>query len=433
MEIDRRNRPDIHKINDIRIVKPEMINLDNGIPVYIINTGDLEVNKIDLIVEGGRCDEENQLESDFTAALLRDGTEQHSAIEIANALDFYGAWLGSNNTAHNITTSMYSINKYFDKVIPLFSELVRIPSFNANEVENLKNRAKTRFHTNNEKVSYLATTEFQSAYYGNTHNLGLKISDESIDKLQREDLRKFHGRTFNSHNAKIIISGAVNDKIINILNESLGYCWGNGEKITSASDAPTTEFVPATISIDKPGALQSAIKIGIPTILRSHPDYIKLRILTTALGGYFGSRLMQNIREEKGYTYGISSSLIGMRNNSCITIASQCDNAYTRPLVEEIKKEIMKLKQEPMSDAELQRVKSFMLSDLAKTTETPFSIAEFYSAIITNNIPDNYFENQKDTVISITAQELQDIAIKYLDTEKMLTVIAGDSNAINKL
>ena len=171
--------------------------------------------------------------------------------------------------------------------------------------------------------------------------------------------------------------------------------------------------------------MQSAIKIGIPTILRTHPDYIPLRILITALGGYFGSRLMQNIREDKGYTYSISALLIGMRNNSCITISSQCATAYTQKVIEEIIKEIHKLQTEPISTDELERVKAYMRGDLAKTTDTPFTLSDYYCAAITNNIPEDYFIKQSMAIDNITPATLQDMAIKYLATNQMLTIVAG--------
>ena len=425
------NKPEIRKLADISLPKPKTTYLDNGIPVFSIDMGDSEVTKLDIIMEGGRCDETKPMLSEFTASLLREASKYHSPQEIAEQFDFYGAWIGCNTSAHNTVISIYSINKYFDNVIPYFSELIKYPAFPEQEFINAKNIAKSRLSTNNEKVSYLALSEFQKLYYGAQHCLGKKPTVENINNIGLEDVEFFHSKWHYPQNARILVSGKVTDSIINSINIHFGKTWESDFKATeSAKDTPSIDFTPQTVTIDKPNALQCGIYMGIPTIHRTHPDYIPLRILITALGGYFGSRLMQNIREEKGYTYGISSILIGMRNNSSILISSQCDNSYTIPLINEIKTELLKLRDNPIPHEELEMVKSYMMSDLMKTTDTPFAVSEYYMAAISNNIPDDYFRNQVDCIRSITPSQLQDIAIKYLEPKHLLTVIAGDKRKI---
>ena len=421
----KNGRPEIHKIEKTDLIKPELINLDNGIPVNIIRMGDTAVNRLDLIFEGGRCDEAKPMASDFVSSMMREGTVAKTAEEIANHLDYYGSWMGCETSSHCTTLSIYSLNKHFANIVPVFTEIASAPSFPEKELGNMKVLAVTRLENNRQKVSYLASSEFQKLYYGETHNLGKRPNEESIRGISRNDLFEFHKKRIQPDNAQIVISGIVDDRIIKELNGSIGQIKNSGTKSESASDCPDKEFRPSTSVIEKKDAIQSAIKIGIPTVLRTHPDYIPLRILITAFGGYFGSRLMQNIREDKGYTYGISALLIGMRNNSCITISSQCATKYTGKVIEEIGNEIQKLKKEPISRDELERVKSYMTGDLAKTTDTPFTLADYYCATITNKIPDDYFRKQRETIDAITPYELQEMAKKYLDSEKMLTVIAG--------
>ena len=240
----------------------------------------------------------------------------------------------------------------------------------------------------------------------------------------------FHNEWHSPENTTIIASGLISDKAVSLINKQFGQTPAKGAAKQSRSDAPAA-FTPSTSIVHKEDAVQSAVMIGIPTIPRVHPDYIPLRILVTAFGGYFGSRLMQNIREQKGYTYGISSYLIGMRNCSCIKINCQCDNSYTYKVIDEINAEIAKLQAEPIPADELERVRFSMLEDLLKTTDTPFSISEYYSGKITNNIPDTYFAEQCKAIQTITPEELLHIARKYLTPNtQAITTIAGNKHKL---
>lgn len=430
--MNRMRRPEMKSFSDLRIVKPEIIKLDNGIPVYIINLGDQQACRVDILVEGGKCDEPIPATCEMATALLREGTLAQNAAEIAEALDFYGSWLGCDATTHSTTLSLYAINRHFNKVLPIFADIAQQPSFPEQELCNLRNLVKTRLRNNQEKVSYLALLNFFSHYYGASHPLGNMPTEKTTDTILRDTVQSFHSQWYKPGNAAVILSGAVSNDQIKSLNTYFGNEWGKTGTLISNSDKPDGCFSPKTIFIDKPGAKQCAIRIGIPAILRTHKDYIPLRILTTAFGGYFGSRLMSNIREEKGYTYGISASLIGHRNNSYITVSCQCDNTYALSVLEEIRIEIRKLKQASMPVKELKRVRSSIFCDLAKTLDTPFSIADYYISMLSNHIPKTYFEDQIRILQTITPEALQEIAIKHLDENRMLTVLAGDKQQIGQ-
>lgn len=424
-------QPEIQRIANLTLSHPAVTRLDNGIPVYTFNLGDQEVSRVDIVIEGGRCDGNNQMESELISALLREGTQHQNARTIAEHLDYYGSWLGANASSHNVTISLYAVNKYFDRVIPTIADIIRIPSFPEHELGNLKSLALTRLRTNNEKVAYLSGVENSKLYFGTEHNLGKPTTPEMIERISREELSAFHSDWFGRQNVAILISGTVTDDMIASLNRHLGTDWNESTHSESGTDAPACRFTAQRSHIDKPNALQSALRIAIPTVGRSHADYIPLRILTTAFGGYFGSRLMTNIREDKGYTYSISASLLGMRHNSQISIGCQCDNSYTNTVIDEIVKEMEHLKAEPLGMEELNRVKSYMLSDLARTLDTPFSVADFHLSMLSNRIPADYFDNQVRLLGSITPEELQAMAVRYFDTDNMLITIAGNMEAVN--
>ena len=408
------------------LVEPERIRLDNGTPLLVINAADQDVCKLEIVTEGGICDQPKASLATFVATMANEGTARYSADDIALAYDYYGAWFVSEALTHASTLSVFSLNRNFDKIIDYFESMWSCPAFSDDKLESLKKRASARLKVNVEKVNYLALVELQREYYGETHPLGFNVDEQAIGDISVDDVKAFHDRWTTPQNSTILLSGKVTDKMIDLVNTTFGKTQHTGERCSSADDAPHKDFEPKTIVVDKPDAVQSAIKICIPTILRTHPDYIPLRILIRAFGGYFGSRLMQNIREDKGYTYGISSYLSGMRNNSQINISCQCDNQYTYRVVDEIRTEIQRMQAEPIPEEELNRVKLHVTGELLKSTDTPFSIAEYYSLMISNSMPHDYFRNQIDCVASITPERLLEMANKYLSADRMLTVIAGN-------
>lgn len=425
-------RPPIKKISNLKIAKPETTRLNNGILLYAINAGDQLASRIDIITEGGRCDGRSQLDSELLAACLREGTKSKSAKEIAEHLDFYGSWLSCEASAHNTSISLYTINRYFNEALPIVAEMTTKPTFPSHELGNLKTLAINRQKSNQEKVAYLAVRNFMRCFFGESHNLGKISSAHDIEAIDDKRLISFHSQWFHPQNTIIVISGLVTDRMLQSVADEFGAESGDILHTESASDFPAIDFQPQIVHTDKPGTLQSAIRIGIPAIHRTHPDYIPLRILTTALGGYFGSRLMTNIREEKGYTYGISATLCCYRNCAFISISSQCDTNYTTEVVDEIKREMNKLRSTPLPKEELERVRSAMLCDLARTLDTPFSIADYYSSLLRNHISDDYFDRQIETILSATPRQLQEMAIRYLDADKMLISIAGDRTALHR-
>ena len=346
-------RPEIKELSNIQIFKPQSTTLDNGIDMKSISIGDQPVSRLDIIFEGGRCDGRNQTVSEMLSAILREGTTSLNAQEIAEALDYHGAWLGCDASSHNATLSLYSLNRNFEKVVPILADIVMNPSFPEQELSNLKSLAANRLRINRQKVAFLAMETFARLHFGEGSNLGKVVSENDIESITTEELSKFHKQWFAPQNMSVILSGKVEGQMFDVVNNCFGKTPVTGAPQQSATDSPSIKFKPDTVVVDKPDALQSAVRMGMPTVLRSDADYIPLRILVTALGGYFGSRLMTNIREDKGYTYGISASLLGYRNNSFISISCQCDTSHTWQVAKEIKTEIEKLQNDTIPKVEV--------------------------------------------------------------------------------
>ena len=423
---DRHQQPPVKPFGQFSIDIPEPMVLPNGVEMYVVTGGDQEVNRIDVIHRGGLFEEvPHRLVSQSTASMLTQGTTSMSSQDIAECFDFNGAWAGSRCSHNHTIMSLNSLNRCFDKTLPVLHDLVFNPSFPEREFQVYRNRCLGAYRTARERVRYLANVEMNRIFCGEDYPLAADITDDDIMSLDTAKLREFHSRYYHAANRTIILSGGIGDREIGMVAEAFGSDADNG---TGADEFKTVAWRHSDKHfsfVEKPSAVQSAVLMQLPAVPRNHPDYFHLRILVTALGGYFGSRLMSNIREEKGYTYGIGAALIGSRMGGYVTISTECDCAYTKPLIDEVKLEIERLRQEPIPMEELEMVKSSMLSDLVKNLDTPFAIASNVSSVILFGIYPQYFNEQIKAIRSVTPADLLAVARRYLLEENLYTVVAG--------
>ena len=423
---DHRQQPPVKPFGDFSIDIPRPTILPNGVELYVAGGGDQEVNRIDVIHRGGVFEETPvRLVSQAAASQLSQGTSTLSSQDIAECFDYNGAWAGAHSTHNHTVVSLNSLNRCFGKTLPVLRDMVMAPAYPEREFQVYRNRCLSAYRTAREQVKYLAGVEMNRLFFGDDYPMSVAITDGDVNALDTEKLHRFHHKYFHAANRTVILSGGITDREISMVAEAFG-----SDPDTRQADylsAPGQQNGgPRHFSlVEKPDAVQSAIQMQLPAVPRSHPDYFNLRILVTALGGYFGSRLMSNIREEKGYTYGIGSALIGTRHGGYIIISTECDCAYTMPLIDEVKHEMARLRQEPVTVHELEMVKSSMLSDLVKNLDTPFAIASNISSVILYGIYPEYFNEQIRAIRAATPEALLDVARRYLLDDRLYTVVAG--------
>ena len=386
--------------------------------------GTQEVLKLEVVFAAGRPFETTPLASRATATLLREGTLHHSAAEIAEEVDFFGGTLGAQASLDHITVTLYCLTRHFDTLLPLLVEVLTEPSFPEDELRAFIDRSKQRLQVDlrrNDIVAYRLITE---CMYGPEHPYGYNSTPELYEALTREDLRKHFQQHFTAGNCQIFISGKTTDGIIRQLDERLGRQLPPGHPSTphlGAVGAPSGKLhQPHSDSV------QTAIRLGRRLFNREHPDYNGLYVLNTVLGGYFGSRLMTNIREEKGYTYNIYSSLDTMSYDGYFYIGTEVGNEFAGPALEEIYREMELLRREPVSQEELHMVRNYLMGTFLTMLDGPFNRAELVRSCITEGLPLESFEALVHTVRRIEAPELQELAWKYLDPDKMWEVIVGN-------
>lgn len=425
---NRAKAPKIKTITTIQMPEVQQLRLDNGIPVYVVNMGTQEVLKVEVIFQGGRPYELKKLASRATSALLREGTRNYTSAELAEQLDYYGSSLAIPYHTDTTSLSLLSLNKHFNKVLPLLAEVIKAPIFPEHELQAFIQRSIQHLQVDLSKNDVVAYREITELFFGPEHPYGYNSTNETYTQLTRDDLLEHHNRLFTKDNCFVIVSGKVTPDVLEQLNEQLGHGIPAGK--LEAPRLILEEAPPQRKLVSKPDSLQSAIRIGFRTFNRHHPDFFDLSILNVLLGGYFGSRLMANIREEKGYTYNIYSTLDAMQFDGCFYIGTEVGNEFVPDTLTQIYHEMQQLREELVDEDELEMMRNYILGNYLTMIDGPFNVAELVRLLVTENLPFDELQNSVDRTLAISPEAIQAMAQKYLIPEKMSEVIVGDGTKI---
>ena len=423
--MDRTIQPEIQPLKNFHIQTPVRTTLPNGIPLTVINAGEQEVVRMDVLFSGGRWQQSQKLQALFTNRMLREGTTKYTAATIAEKLDYYGSWLELSSSSEYAYITVYSLNKYLAKTLEVVESMIKEPLFPQKELQTILDTNIQQYLVNTSKVDFLAHRSLLKSLYGEQHPCGKIVMEEDYHTITPEVLREFYERHYHSGNCSIFLSGKVTDDIISRVTDIFGIPFGQYQLQMPKSSFPFAAIPEKRIFTEREDAMQSAVKMGCTTITREHPDYPKLRVLMTLFGGYFGSRLMSNIREDKGYTYGISAGVVFYPDSGLLIVSTETDNEYVEPLIQEVYHEIDRLHLDPVSAEELRIVRNYMLGEMCRSYESPFSLSDAWIFIATSGLKDDYFARSLQAVNEITPAEIQDLAQRYLCKEPLKEVIAG--------
>lgn len=425
MFMDRTIQPEIQPLKNFHIQTPVRTTLPNGIPLTVINAGEQEVVRMDVLFSGGRWQQSQKLQALFTNRMLREGTTKYTAATIVEKLDYYGSWLELSSSSEYAYITVYSLNKYLAKTLEVVESMIKEPLFPQKELQTILDTNIQQYLVNTSKVDFLAHRSLLKSLYGEQHPCGKIVMEEDYYTITPEVLREFYERHYHSGNCSIFLSGKVTDDIISRVTDIFGIPFGQYQLQMPKSSFPFAAIPEKRIFTEREDAMQSAVKMGCTTITREHPDYPKLRVLMTLFGGYFGSRLMSNIREDKGYTYGISAGVVFYPDSGLLIVSTETDNEYVEPLIQEVYHEIDRLHLDPVSAEELRIVRNYMLGEMCRSYESPFSLSDAWIFIATSGLKDDYFARSLQAVNEITPAEIQDLAQRYLCKETLKEVIAG--------
>ena len=423
--MDRTIQPEIQPLKNFHIQTPVRTTLPNGIPLTVINAGEQEVVRMDVLFSGGRWQQSQKLQALFTNRMLREGTTKYTAATIAEKLDYYGSWLELSSSSEYAYITVYSLNKYLAKTLEVVESMIKEPLFPQKELQTILDTNIQQYLVNTSKVDFLAHRSLLKSLYGEQHPCGKIVMEEDYHTITPEVLHEFYERYYHSGSCSIFLSGKVTDDIISRVTDIFGIPFGQYQLQMPKSSFPFAAIPEKRIFTEREDAMQSAVKMGCTTITREHPDYPKLRVLMTLFGGYFGSRLMSNIREDKGYTYGISAGVVFYPDSGLLIVSTETDNEYVEPLIQEVYHEIDRLHLDPVSAEELRIVRNYMLGEMCRSYESPFSLSDAWIFIATSGLKDDYFARSLQAVNEITPAEIQDLAQRYLCKETLKEVIAG--------
>jgi zinc protease len=424
MTLQRNIAPDFKGIDHIALIHPEHIKLDNGCNIFVFNSGDQELVRIEWIFNNLRFDPAKPLLNVAVNTMLTEGTSTRSASEIADQIDFYGGFLQVEYGYDNSEVVLYTLNKHLAKTLPVMKDIISDSIFPEKELETFIRNQQQKLQVSLQKNDVLARRQFNKALYGDTiYGLGADFDDYKT--LYRDDMLEHFRQMYQPSNCTILIAGKVDAEALELIKTSFGTEWSN---YSIKADIAQPDLQPANehfYFVEKPDALQSAIRMGLPMINRTHPDFPALQVLNTVLGGYFGSRLMSNIREDKGYTYGIGSGLSSLNKGGAMFVATEVGADVCRDAVNEIEKEINLLKTELISNEELSLVQNYMMGSLLGSLENVMSHADKFKNLYFSGLGYEYYDRYTEVVKTITAPELLQLANKYLDLDKFYKVIVG--------
>ncbi len=424
--LDRTKAPEIRQIENLSIYAPERLIMPNGLPLSVIKGGNEDVIRFDILIKGGQWNQNQPLQATFTNRMLREGTTKYTSAQIAEKLDFYGAWLDMSSSFNCEYITLYTLGKYFPQTIEVLESIIKEPTFPEKELSVLLDSNRQQFLVNAERVEVMARKRLNKALFGMTHPLGMYAELEDYNRLAPDVLKAFYDRLYRSDNCSMYISGKVTLEVLHLIEEHFGnHSWGKvGQVEPVLSFKPTTEN-DKYIFLEKKDAMQSSLKMGALSMNRNHPDYLKTRVLVTLFGGYFGSRLMSNIREDKGYTYGISAALFCYPDVGVFMIGTEAGNEFIDPVIKEVYKEMDILRNEKVSEEELGMVKNYMLGEFCRAYESTLSLVDSWIFIENSGLDDGFFEHSLDAIREVTSDEILSLAQKHFCKENLIAVVAG--------
>lgn len=425
--IDRTKRPEYQALHEISLIKAEGYVLDNGARVYWINSGTQDVLKVEFLFSAGSRFQSKPLIASTVNSTIAEATKNYTGRQIAENMDFYGAFFQTESDYDFASVTMFKLAKHTERLLPYLKEVLTQATFPEQEISIHLHNTKQRFQVNLQKVNFLARKYFLQAIFGNRHPYGFFIQMDAFNNVKRDDITDFYNKFYQADNCSIILSGKITDRVHSLIEKYFSNEWPTGIPV-SYSPADTESSLQKKYFVEKPDALQSAIRIGRPLFNKTHTDYMGMQVLNTVLGGYFGSRLMANIREEKGYTYGINSGITSLKEGGYFFIATEVGADVCKSAVHEIYHELKRLREEPVSPNELQLVKNYLMGVFLRSIDGPFALAERFKAILEYNLEYHYYDHMLDTIKNITPEQLQELAQKYFQEEDMYEVVVGKAS-----
>ncbi|WP_342265027.1 pitrilysin family protein [Cardinium endosymbiont of Philonthus spinipes] len=417
--LDRTIPPQFQEIEPIRFPWPKRHMLGNDIPLYVLDMGSQPIIELELIFKSGSCHELHPGAAYFTAAMLLEGTATKTSQDIAHMIDYYGATIGTRVQKDFCIISLSTLVKHLNPLLDLLVELLLTASFPEKSLQLLKNVKTQAIQMADKKNHQVAYKRFCTALFTAAHPYGRHLTVQEIAAIQRSDLQHHYEQLLFTGCAAFV-SGQVTPAALQSIQQALEQL--TVTKVVQPDQIPSGNL-PEKIDIADGQHLQSAIVIGKKLLLKKEADFLPMVVVNTLLGGYFGSRLMRNIREDKGYTYGIHSNMVALLQAGYLSITTEVAQEVTQATIQEIYKEIAILQHELVAEDALQNVKNYLLGHFLTTINDPFSIMQKFQAAYLHGLDQSYYTAFYHQVRDITPLEVRNLAQKYLSLDSFTEVV----------
>ncbi|HJV20817.1 MAG TPA: pitrilysin family protein [Sediminibacterium sp.] len=408
---------------DLQLRKCDQYNLDNGIPVYSLDAGTQDVLLIEWVFYAGNWYEQKNIVAATTNFMLKNGTQQKNAFSINEHFEFYGAYLNRSCYNETATITLHCLSKHINELLPVVAEIITESVFPEEELNTYRQNQKQRLEVNLKKCDFIANRLIDEYVYGIRHPYGKYTSTLDYDHLNREELVAFYRKFYTEGNCTVFTAGKIPADLSQQLNRIFG-------KLPLQKQAIPEIHHPLLPSVEKKfriindaEGVQGAIRMARPFPNRHHPDYSKVQILNNLFGGFFGSRLMSNIREDKGYTYGIHSYIQNHIHDSAWMISTEAGRDVCEATIAEVYKEMQLLCNDPIEEEELSLVRNYMIGSVLGELDGPFQLISRWKNYVLNGVDENYFYNSVEQIKTTGVEELQELAKKYLNPDSFYELV----------
>lgn len=423
MALDRSKAPNFHIPEDFELFPPIEFLLKNGGKLFFIPTPNLAAVKIEVVGKGNRASlplDETLIPS-FTLSMLQEGTISKTSEELANFFDFHASEVSPMITYSHEGLSLLTTKRHLEDVIPVFLSLFTDSVFPEEYLGKKQSQRKLSIRLEKEKTASKASQLFRRALFGSHHPYGLETEEKHVDLVTQDKLKSYYAELL-WQDLEIFVCGDFEENELENLCNLMGELPNRKRVQELILPATKTNF---HVIESRENAVQSSIRIGNWSISKTDPDFFALSVFNTILGGYFGSRLIKNIREDKGHTYGIHSSLAEIGNSNYWVIGADVQKAYYKEVIEEIYLEIKKLVSEPIDGDELEVVRNYMIGQMLSQFSSSFELMDRFRSVHYAKLDFNFFEKKLAFLKTFTAEDVTRIGEKYFRQRPLIEVVVG--------
>ena len=398
----------------------------NGVPVYTVECNEYDVVRITFFFRAGTSLQRVPFAASATANMLSEGTagrEPLTSQQIAERLAYYGSYFDINIDRDYVYVNFCMLSRFLAPTLDVAEDILLHPSFPEEELRTYAAKRRQRLAIERMRVDTLAREELARCLFGSEHPYGRISPAEAYDTLTRDDLTEHYRRCYTAERCMVVCSGRMDCGVVDAVSRIIARL-PHDAATAAAPEFPEPQTTRRSF-IERPDAMQSSLRVARRLFPRTHPDFVGMQVVATALGGYMGSRLMQNLRERNGFTYGVVAAMVNFEREGYFAISTQVDAGVTQQAVDEIYSEIERLRREPMPGDELEMVRNMMLGETMRILDGPFGLADVAIENILCGCRNSVLLRNMQEIRTITPERIRSLAERYLPREKLITVIAG--------